>query len=168
MKNRILPFIVLTISLIFVSCNNDDDVTIIENPPILGQVFETTVNFTPNNGYSNLITFPFEVFESDVVAVFLLEEVTTDAQGQPLDVWTPLPQTFFTQDGTLIYTFNNTFFDVNLFLDANFNLDFLNASFTNNQTFRIAVLPAEFADSNLTMEELLNSIDIIETDIPQL
>lgn len=160
----------LTFSLFFTSCNNDDDVTIIENPPLLGQVFEVTVDFTPANGYSSLITYPnnLEVFESDVVLVYLLEDVVPDGQGGSLDVWTPLPQTFFTQDGTLLYTFNHTFFDVNLFLDANFNLDFLNPSFTQNQTFRIAVLPAEFADTTLSMDELLFNLNLQETDLPKL
>jgi hypothetical protein len=116
---------------------------------ILGKVFDVTVDFTPNNGYSNLIAFPnnIEVFESDVVLVFLLEEQISDPSG-PIDVWTPLPQTFFLDNGLqVVYNFNHTFLDVNLFLDGNVNLDTLGLGFTNNQTFRIAVLPADFAEN---------------------
>src|SRR5699024_6472362 len=61
---------------------------------ILGQVFETTVNFNSGNNFSAFINFPnnVEVFESDAVLVYLLEEVDGD-----VDVWTPLPQTYFTE-----------------------------------------------------------------------
>ncbi|MFN2262219.1 MAG: hypothetical protein ABR595_09170, partial [Psychroflexus sp.] len=52
-----------------------------------------------------------EVFESDVVMVYLLEEQISDSSG-PVDVWTPLPQSFFFNDGSqVVYNFNHTFFD---------------------------------------------------------
>lgn len=121
---------------------------------ILGQVFETTVNFNSGNNFSAFINFPnnVEVFESDAVLVYLLEEVDGD-----VDVWTPLPQTYFTEFGTMIYSFNHTFLDVNIFLDGDFNLINLSPEFTQNQTFRIAVVPSEFANDFPTMEELLGS-----------
>lgn len=143
---------VLLISLTLLSCEGP------QGPPgppgfnginILGSVFDVSVDFTPGNGYSNLIAFPntIEVFESDVVMVYLLEEQVSDPSG-PIDVWTPLPATFFLNDGSqVVYNFNHTFLDVNLFLDGNANLDTLGPGFTNNQIFRIAVLPAEFAEA---------------------
>lgn len=142
---------VLLISVTLLSCEGP------QGPPgppgfdginILGSVFDVSVDFTPNNGYSNLIAFPnnIEVFESDVVMVYLLEEQVSDPTG-PIDVWTPLPQTFFLNDGSqVVYNFNHTFLDVNLFLDGNTNLNALGPDFTNNQIFRIAVLPADFAE----------------------
>ncbi|WP_454244380.1 hypothetical protein [Psychroflexus sp. MBR-150] len=144
--------IVLLFSLALISCEGD---TGPPGPPgldgvnILGNVFDVTVDFTPNNAYANLIAFPnnIEVFESDVVMVYLLEEQVSDPTG-PIDVWTPLPQSFFLDDGSqVVYTFNHTFLDVNLFLDGNVNLDSLGPAFTNNQTFRIAILPADFAEN---------------------
>lgn len=130
---------------------------------ILGSVFDVTVDFTPNNGYSNLIAFPnnIEVFESDVVMVYLLEEQVSDPSG-PIDVWTPLPQSFFVDGGgQVVYNFNHTFLDVNLFLDGNVNLDSLGPGFTNNQTFRIAVLPADFAEQFDV--NLMNYDDLMQT-----
>ncbi len=142
---------VLLLSVTFLSCEGP------QGPPgppgfdgvnILGNVFDVSVDFTPGNGYSNLITFPnnLEVFESDVVMVYLLEEQISDPSG-PIDVWTPLPATFFVSGGSqVVYNFNHTFLDVNLFLDGNVNLDTLGPGFTNNQIFRIAVLPADFVE----------------------
>lgn len=148
MKNL---FIVFISSLVFLSCEGP------EGPPgfpgadgvnILGTVFDVSVDFTPTNDFSNIIAFPnnVEVFESDIVMVYLLEEQISDPSG-PIDVWTPLPQSFFLDDGSqLVYNFNHTFLDVNLFLDGNVNLNSLGLGFTTNQIFRIAILPADFAD----------------------
>ena len=114
------------------------------------------LTFAPNNNFEQLIDFPFEVFESDIVQVFWLEDVVPDGNGGTVDVWTPLPQTIFLNGGgSFQYTFNHTFFDVLLFLQGDINLNSLDSSFTNNQIFRIAVIPAEFADANLTFEQVM-------------
>jgi len=168
MKNLLL-FLALSSSLIFTSCEGDP------GPPgpqgeaginILGQVFEVTVDFTPGNDFSRLIQFPnnVEVFESDVVLVYLLEDVV-QGNGGSIDVWSQLPQTFFVDQGTLVYNFDHTFLDVRLFLDGNFNLNTLGSAFTDDQTFRIAVVPAEFATDNMSMGELLRLINIDANEI---
>ncbi len=158
-------FLLLAISLtfIFTSCEGP------QGPPgdsFLGQVFETNINFNEGNGYSRLVTFPsnITVYESDVVLVYVLEDVVNG----DIDVWSQLPQTYFLPQGTLLYTFDHTFLDVNLFLDANFDLSTLESVYTDNQVFRIAIIPAEFADANLTMEELMSNLQIDITDIEVL
>jgi len=147
----------LALLFIFSACEGDPGPP---GPPgdpginILGQVFEVTVNFGPGNNYSQLITIPttIEVFESDVILVYRFEGSDGNA-----DIWAPLPQTYFPNGNTLLYTFNHTFFDVELIMDGNFDLNTLDpAIWTNNQSFRIAVVPAEFGDANLTMEQLMN------------
>ena len=132
----------------------------------LGQVFEATANFNPGNSYSRLVTFPSDivVYESDVVLVYLLEDVV---DGN-IDVWSQLPQTYFLNQGTLLYTFDHTFIDVNIFLDANFNLNTLGSDYTDNQVFRIAIIPAEYANSNLSMDELMHNLQIETSDIQLL
>ena len=61
------------------------------------------------------------------------------------DVWRLMPQTyFFTGGGELDYNFDFTRFDVRLFLDANFNLNTLSPVWTQNQTFRIVIIPGFF------------------------
>ena len=131
----------------------------------LGQVFEATINFNEGNDYFRRITYPSNVvvYESDVVLVYLLEEVDGG-----FDVWSQLPQTYFLNQGTLLYTFQHTYVDVDIFLDANFNLNTLGPNYTDNQIFRIAILPAEYANSNLSMNELMNDLQIETTDIQLL
>lgn len=171
MKNIILYFALFT-GLLLTSCTGD------QGPPgppgdpginILGQVFEVTVDFTPGNNYSRLIQFPsnIEVYESDVVMVYLLEDVV-QGNGGSIDVWSQLPQTFFLDQGTLVYNFDHTFLDVRLFLDGNFNLDTLGSAFTDDQTFRIAILPAEFATDRMQMSDLLRILKIDPTQIEEI
>ncbi len=164
MKNLFL-LLALSTSIIFTSCEGPTGPPGPQGPSgfdNLGQVFEANITFTEGNGYSRLITFPSSivVYESDVVLVYLLEDVVNG-----FDIWTQLPQTYFLNQGTLLYTFDHTFVDVNIFLDANFNLNTLGSGFTDNQIFRIAVLPAEYANANLTMEELMSNLQIDISDI---
>ena len=165
MKNLFLLLAIST-SIIFSSCEGPSGPP---GPPginILGKVFETTVNFNIGNNFSQLVDFPsnIEVFESDVVLVYLLEG-TVPGNGGPIDIWSQLPQTYFLNQGTLLYSFDHTFLDVNLFLDGNFNLTTLGSEFTDNQTFRIAIVPAEYGSTDLTMEELLLNLQMDISDI---
>ncbi|NND62897.1 MAG: hypothetical protein HKN48_06845 [Flavobacteriaceae bacterium] len=158
MKKFLLLFAAVS-STFFMSCEGDP------GPPgepginILGQVFEVNIDFTQSNDYRQLINIPnnIEVFESDAILVYWLEDVV-DNGGGTLDVWTPLPQTIYLDGGgSFQYTFNHTFIDVLLFLQGDVDLGTLGNGFTNDQIFRIAVVPAEFGDANLTMEEIENS-----------
>jgi hypothetical protein len=164
---KIITAFAITAALIFTACEGDQGPPGEDGINILGNVFETTVNFTVNNDYSNLITIPnnIEVFESDVILVYLLEDVVPDGQGGSLDVWSQLPQTFFPGQGTLVYNFDHTFIDVRLFLGADFDLNTLGSQFTNDQTFRIAILPADFANAELEMSDLLETINVSENTI---
>ena len=53
-----------------------------------------------------------------------------------------LPQTVEFNDGTLVYNYDFTQFDVRFFFDGTTNFSTLDSSFTNNQTFRVVVAPA--------------------------
>lgn len=161
---KVLLFLSVSTLLFLSSCEGDQGPQGEPGINILGQVFETTVDFTESNNYSRLVSFPsyVEVYESDVILVYLLEGVTSNGD----DIWSQLPQTFFVPQGTLIYNFDHTFFDVQLFLYADFSdLSTLGPEFTNNQTFRIAVVPSEFAKTNLTMDDLLENLQIESYDI---
>ena len=46
----------------------------------------------------------------------------------------------------VVYNFNHTFLDVNLFLDGNVNLDTLGTGFTNIKFLGSPFLPADFAE----------------------
>jgi len=160
---KLLLLLVFSTTLIFTSCEGPSGPPGPPGDSLLGQVFEANITFNNGNGYSRLITYPSNVvvYESDVVLVYLLEGVSNNG----IDIWSQLPQTYFLPQGTLLYTFDHTFLDVKIFLDANFSLNSLGSDFTNDQIFRIAIIPSEFANANLSMEELMSRINIETTDI---
>ncbi len=154
-KILILPLIV--ISLFLTACEGP------QGPPgppgfdginILGQVFEVTIDLNTNTNFQQVISIPssIEVYESDAILVYRWEGTFDGA-----DIWTPLPATYFSLGDTFLYTFNHTFFDVKFFLDGNFDVAELGSEWTDDQSFRIAIVPAEFGQADLTMEQLENS-----------
>lgn len=150
--------------LIFSSCRKE---TYIEEVTQLGKVIEISVDFTGSNNYNVLYQFPqsMTVYESDAVFVYLLEDVINGSD----DVWTLLPQNFFTEYGLLQYSYNHTFYDVSLFLDANFDLNLLSSIYTQDQVFRIVVVPTEYAISNPeNYTGLMNQLQFSEENVIQL
>jgi len=175
---KLLSLLAFT-SLLFISCEGDPGPP---GPPgprgedgfdIVGEVFEEVgVNFTQANGYSEVIPFPdnIEALRSDIVLVYLLEDVVNDGLGGTADLWTPLPKTFFTSQGTLQYNFNHSFFDVEVSLEANFNLNNVSPDRTLNQVFRIAIIPADefsqMTDVNLNnLQEVMQALNKTQKDI---
>lgn len=169
--------IVLTIasSLFFISCEGD------QGPPgepgvnILGQVFETTQNFsldTGNNQFiSSIISYPFQVFESDAILVYRLQTTVPLDDGSAADVWTQLPQNVFFNDGTgdiYQYNFNHTFVDVQFTIEGNFDLSNIGNGPATNQTFRVVAVPAEFANDDLSMDDALRLLEINASEIDVL
>ncbi|MUP45468.1 collagen-like protein [Gramella sp. BOM4] len=145
-------------SLFLVACEGD------QGPPgppgqdginVVGQTFEITFDF--DDEYSEFVTIPdgIEVLESDIILVYLLESVEDGA-----DVWSPLPQTFYFDDGEVQYNYNHTTFDVNIYLHGRIDLNTLGTAFTDDQTFRMVVVPSDFAlDSGVD----INSYQAVKT-----
>jgi hypothetical protein len=167
---RIILFVAFTSAILFSSCEGPEGPPGVPGVNILGQVFEVNIDFNPGNNFLQLVTFPsnIEVYESDVVLVYLLTDVIPGDNGGTIDVWSQLPQTFFPAQGTLLYSFDHTFLDAQIFLDANFDLRLLGPGFTNDQIFRIAIVPAEFGTADLTMDNLLLGLEINTLDIQTL
>lgn len=134
--------------IILTSCEGDQGPAGPPGPYLAGTVFEIgQVNFTPANDYSFLgvyqdyVPADIEIFESDVVLIYLLEKVV---DGN--DVWSLLPQTFYLNGGgSMQYNYNHTVNDFEIYLQGNIDLNTLDPSFTQDQVFRIAILPADFA-----------------------
>ena len=141
---------------------------------ILGKVIDIEGTFSTENDYRILFEFPqtIEVFETDVVLVYLLWEQTEDGNGEAVDVWRLMPQTRILDQGLLQYNFDHTFLDVSLFLEADFDLATLAAGDTDNQVFRIAVLPAEkISGSKIdrsNINAVMQSLGIAEKDVQKL
>lgn len=142
---------------------------------ILGTVLEIQGTFEPSNDYSIFYEFPssVEVFESDAVLVYLLWDQVDDANGgDPIDVWRLLPQTRILDQGLLQYNYDHTFLDVNIFLESDFDLTELQPGDTDDQVFRIVVVPAEFAkDTTIDLtnfNEVMTNLDLNINDIQKM
>lgn len=171
MKN-ILLFLTLSSALLFTSCEGDP------GPPgpagglIYAQVFEVNVSgyqydAQRNQLYSSLFSFPFTVYESDAVLAYRLAGVDNSI-NPPADVWTQLPQSVFYNDGTrdfFQYNFNHTFMDIQFTIEGNFPLINIDSRDASDQIFRVAVVPAEFAKTNPSMEEILEVMHSNGTNI---
>lgn len=143
---------------------------------LLPSVFEIEGDFLPENDFRLYFEFPntIEVFESDVILVYILWEQAEAEDGSLLDVWRLLPQTIVLPDNTLLqYNYDHTFTDVQIFLDGNTNFDELLPEEALDQVFRIVVLPADFAakkgleidDYNLMMKSLDINPALVQPDV---
>ncbi len=135
---------------------------------LLGTIFETTVDFTPENGYSTLFEYPndFEIYDSDIVMVYILWEQVETNNGV-LDVWRALPQTVFLQEGVIQYNFDYSVGDVKIFIEE--TVGNLLPGETENQTFRIAVIPAiEYENKSIDLQNfnsVLKSLNLSDDSI---
>ena len=141
---------------------------------ILGTVIDIQGTFDESNDYSLFYEFPqtVEVFETDIVLVYLLWDQTVDSNNDPVDIWRLMPQTRILDQGLLQYNFDHTFLDVSLFLEADFDLSTLLPGDTDDQVFRIAIIPAE-ASSNARinfndMEAVMNLLNVEESSIEKI
>lgn len=140
---------------------------------ILGTVIDIQGDFVAED-YSIFYEFPqtVEVFESDVVLVYILWDQTEDGNGEPVDIWRLLPQTRLLNQGILQYNYDYTFFDVSIFLEADFDRSTLTAGDTDDQVFRIAVLPAEFAAGSRldrsNIDAVMSALGVTEKDVQKV
>lgn len=143
---------------------------------LIGTVYDIVGDFSPSNDYSLLTEFAvdvpgLEVFETDVVLVYILWDQIDDPTG-PIDIWRLLPQTLLLQQGILQYNYDFTFENALIFLETDFPKDFLGPGDTNNQVFRIAILPADGAGKrNLdtsNMQEVMEYLQVTESNIPRV
>ena len=158
MKNLFYTTYILIFALLVASCtfNGDDGAPGPRGPQgppgedgEEAYVFEyTDISFTSPN-YEHYLEFPntFQMRETDKVLIYFLWDYIEE---DDLDIWRPLPQTIFTQYGTLLYNYDFSIHDVRLFMDANFNLDFLDADATDNWIVRAVIVPGQQASARNT------------------
>lgn len=117
---------------------------------ILAQTFEMEgINFDFESDYgfySTVVEIPgdIEVYDSDAVLVYRMEyDDRIDDFNYNL-----IPQDFYTSDGTIEYLYNHTINDVELMIDGDFDLSNLGSEYTENQTFRFVIVPADWANDD--------------------
>jgi len=146
-------------TLLFTSCEGVqgppgfDGVDGLDGGLIVSSAFEIEVDFNLANNYEIIEPYGFDVFEFDVTLVYILWET---ADGQ--DIWRLVPQSVEFIDGTLTYNYDFTQNDVRLFLDGTTDFSILTSEWTQNQVFRVVVIPADnvdgldFSDINAVMK----------------
>ncbi|MFI8604559.1 collagen-like protein [Cellulophaga baltica] len=168
--------------ILFVSCSGNDGFDGRDGSDgldgISAQVFEVDgVNFdfeADNNWFATRLTFNdftnFEILESDAILVYRFDGEVELSDG-PANNWSLIPQNFFVSQGTLQYTFAHNFVDMDLFIDGNFDMATLSDDFTQNQFFRIVILPGDFLSSKLdksNMAAVLSAINVDEESIARI
>lgn len=151
---KITNILIAVSSLILVSCEVEVGPM---GPPgesgengYIGTTFEFTDDFTPANQYELVFNFEdngFVPYESDVILAYVLWE-----NEDGLDYWRPMPQTTYFESGAILqYNFdftadipNDRIVDMAVFLEGDVDLSTLPSSYTQNQTFRVVVVPSDF------------------------
>lgn len=172
---KFIFFLAMSSTILFTSCKGDPGPRGQDGQDFLAQVYEITVNnyqydSANNQLYSNTWDFPFRVYESDALLTYRLSGQDPDV-NPPADVWTLLPQNIFDNDGTgdfFQYNFNHSFLSIQFTIEGNFPLLNMDARDATNQTFRIAVVPAEYAKTNPSMNELVQLMEKNDTQLKQL
>lgn len=168
-------------AFVFTSCSNDGGVGP-QGPPgppgppgedgLIAKVIDIEGDFNAGNEYSLSVDFntnDIEVFETDVVLVYLKTGEDGEAGGAPVEVFRQLPQTYYIDGQVLQYNFDFTFFDVLIFLDGTIDFATLDDSYTQDQVLRVVVVPAEFFTTSgvdmSNMKAVLNAFEIESKDI---
>ena len=160
---KILSILFVSVLLLF-SCEGEqgppgfDGLNGIDGGIIVSNAFEIQVDFNLANNYEIIEPYGFDVYPYDVTLVYILWE-TLDGQ----DIWRLIPQSVEFPDGMLTYNFDFTQNDVRLFLDGTTDFNLLAPEWTDNQVFRVVVVPADNVDgldiSNLNAVMKANNIE---------
>jgi hypothetical protein len=150
---KLTTMILLFASAFILSCEGPMGPPGEDGTNLLGTIFELEGDFQPSNNYELFFDFPnnFEIYDTDVVLVYILWDVV-NLNGKNTDVWRLLPQTIVLDEGVIQYNFDYTVNDVRIFLEATIPFSELLPAETQDQVFRIAVLPADFIASKKAAE----------------
>jgi hypothetical protein len=161
---RILFLIPVLTLLLLTACQGDqglpgfDGQDGLDGGIFVASAFEIVVDFNEDNNYQLIESYGFEVFPSDVTLVYI--EWETD-NGEP--IWRLLTQTEYFDDGVLVYNYDFTQDDVRFFLDGTVDFNTLDDAWTQNQAFRVVVVPADNVDgldtSNLDLMMQVGNIE---------
>jgi RNAse (barnase) inhibitor barstar len=158
---KLTTMILLFTSVFILSCEGPMGPPGEDGDALIGSIFEMEGDFNASNEYELFFDFPqnFEIYDTDVVLVYLLWDVV-NVNGKNTDVWRLMPQTIvfkdiypnYTETDVLQYNFDYTVNDVRIFLETTMQFSDLLPAETQDQVFRIAVVPADFIASKKAAE----------------
>ena len=123
-----------------------DGVDGVDGGVFLSTVLEAQVSFTAENEYQ--IGANLEINEGDNLLIY----IAVAADEEENIIWMPLPQTFFIEEGMVMYNylFSKKYFSI--FLDASVPPADLDAAFTENQIFRVVLIPGEYSQEEARVD----------------
>lgn len=158
MKKLAFLFLTVITATAFVSCEGDQGPPGQDGGLIVSDAFQIEADFTAGNNYEIVEPYGFDVYPYDVVLTYIRWET----QDGTL-IWRLLPQDVFFEDGILTYNFDFTQDDVRIFLDGDVDFNALDSSWTQNQLFRVVVIPADNVDAAIdynNYNEVIKSFQI--------
>jgi len=132
-------------------CNNDD-----YDEDTIAEVFETpSLTFTAAGNYKVGLTLNPQLLPADMVLVYRL---TFDPNIPNTDVWELIPRTLYINNGTDIldeidYDYNFTQQDILFRMTSNTDLA-IYPQFTQNQIFRVVIIPGYRSDLRVSADGL--------------
>lgn len=137
---------------------------------ILGQTFEVELDFTAENNYAGDFDFTVPLEDGDAVLVYMLEQ--NPASTEERVAWRLLPQTFYLEQGILVYNFDYTVDDFNIFMDDS-PIDFstLDLYWTDGLIFRVVVVPSDLIGARVdytNYEGTMKLLNISEDDFVRI
>lgn len=151
-RYSLLSALLLAFVFVFQSCRGPEGLPGPQGPEgpagaeLLPVVFNVSANFSESNQFRNSYNFSddVETLESDVVLVYLAYD-EVQVNGVATIVWRALPQVIPVPEinGFFQYNYDYTMYDVEFFMDGTVDLTTLDGSWTQNQLFRVVVLPAD-------------------------
>jgi hypothetical protein len=129
---------------------------------VVSEVFEVEVDFTKASDYEAVFEFTPPIVNSDVVLIF----IEWERAGQT-PIWRALPQTVFFDEGVLMYNYDFTRADFRVFLDGPLDFSLLSNDWTQDQRFRVVVVPGDFTGSRIdwtNYEAVIELLGVTEED----
>lgn len=175
MRKLVLLF---SLAVVFMSCTGPqgppgfDGLNGQDGVNVVAQSYEFTTSFNaPDYDFLSIHPNNIEVFPTDMTLVYILWDEVPASDGGIVDLWRLLPQTVYSDVGEFSYNFDATTGDVRVFLDGPLSTDFtlLAPGDTQNQTFRVVILPVDLAnDPRIDITDynsVMNFGGISESDI---
>ena len=135
---------------------------------IVGEVFEVEADFNSQGNFGFVDPYGFDILESDKVLIYMLSG--TDDESR--DIWRLLPQNYYVQQGIFTYNYDFTLTNYSVFLESNFDLNTLTPEYTDNQVFRVLIIPADRIDVEARIDysdhdAVLGMLNVNENTIPR-
>lgn len=133
------------------------------------EVFEVAnVSFNSTNNWFTTYGLNPTILATDNVLVY--ELVNTNDN---IDTWALLPQIYYFDAGQAQYNFNFSYDQFSLFIDADFDMNLLPSTFTQNKIFRIVIIPGYTAKGSSEVDfenynEVIEKYNIDDSQVKTL